>query len=675
MHAPTPISQVDAALLASLERAFAAHAGSAAAIDLPHLQKALGLRSEYLARRVLAAFDRDGNGTISYDEFLAGVRRMVFGTDREKLELAFAMHDDDGDGALSELDLTRMIAIALGESGIVASDRHSPEAMARALIRNADRDGDGRISLDELHAVMSTHPELLATMVRAEAAWIAPNEALLARLDRKAGRGRDERAGLGRWIGNHRALVVVTTLWVLGQLALFAASMANLATYPATDVTTQLGRAAAYVAAFDGALLLLPMSRRLLARIRSGIFGRLLPIDEAIELHRYLGHALFLWSTLHAAALVVAHAGGHPKAPFGLFLVQTLRGVTGLLLWVIFAVMWLFAWKAIRRTRRFELFYFTHLLYVVWLPLAIVHAPSFALWIGAPLAIFVLELVVRLRRRAVASRAELTALRSGVVRLTMPRPAGFAERAGDYVFLRIPSLAKHEWHPFTLSSAPESPALTVHVRSLGNWTAALRTLAESMEKRGAQGARESVPIFIDGPYGTPSRAIFESEVAILVGAGIGVTPFASILESIVRRRGSGARAPSHVSFFWLNRDPYSFEWFVELLREIEREAERGAGGSRIDMHLCMTDGRSDATAVGLEIARALMRAEGHGDLITGLGAHTHFGPPDWPTVLEAIVKAHAGKRVELFFCGPPGLGRKLEPLCHARGIGYHEEKF
>lgn len=39
--------------------------------------------------------------------------------------------------------------------------------------------------------------------------------------------------------------------------------------------------------------------------------------------------------------------------------------------------------------------------------------------------------------------------------------------------------------------------------------------------------------FVDGPYGTPTRQIFASEHAVLIGAGIGITPFASILQSIM----------------------------------------------------------------------------------------------------------------------------------------------
>ncbi len=51
----------------------------------------------------------------------------------------------------------------------------------------------------------------------------------------------------------------------------------------------------------------------------------------------------------------------------------------------------------------------------------------------------------------------------------------------------IPSLALTEWHPFTISSAPErADSLTLHVRSLGDWTTRLYTLAQERERILAQ---------------------------------------------------------------------------------------------------------------------------------------------------------------------------------------------
>ncbi len=40
-------------------------------------------------------------------------------------------------------------------------------------------------------------------------------------------------------------------------------------------------------------------------------------------------------------------------------------------------------------------------------------------------------------------------------------------------------------------------------------------------------------MYIEGPYGTPAHGMARNNHAILVAAGIGVTPFASILQSLL----------------------------------------------------------------------------------------------------------------------------------------------
>ena len=42
-------------------------------------------------------------------------------------------------------------------------------------------------------------------------------------------------------------------------------------------------------------------------------------------------------------------------------------------------------------------------------------------------------------------------------------------------------------------------------------------------------------VYIDGPFGAPTSQIFRAQHAVLVGTGIGVTPFASILQSIMHK--------------------------------------------------------------------------------------------------------------------------------------------
>jgi predicted ferric reductase len=44
-------------------------------------------------------------------------------------------------------------------------------------------------------------------------------------------------------------------------------------------------------------------------------------------------------------------------------------------------------------------------------------------------------------------------------------------KPGDYIGINLPQVALYEFHPFTISSAPEeSDYLRVHIQVVGNWT-------------------------------------------------------------------------------------------------------------------------------------------------------------------------------------------------------------
>ena len=666
MSPPHPPS-VDDDLLAALDRAFAHHAGADSRIDAAELQRALGLKGEYLARRVLARFDRDGDCTISRDEFMAGVRAVVFGGTREKLHFAFQLHDHDGDGAVTRGEVARMVAVSLAEAGVEGRGAHDPDRLADAVLRDADRDRDGRITFDEFESALRRRPELLRRMTRSEALWIAPSEDLLARLDARPSAAERLRRGL-RFLRNRWHVAAGFALWALANAALFAAALAPDPARPA-DLLMRLGRASGRCLDLNGALILLPVMRGLVTRLRASYAGRALPLDHALEFHKVAGHAMAALAVVHSGAFVAARAVGHRASPLAGFLFGRARGVTGLALLAVLGLMWVFALPFVRRTRRFELFYATHLLYGAWFALAAAHAPVFLLWAFAPLVGFAVELVLRRRRRGVATVAVAArALRSGVTRLDLRRPPGFTYSPGDYVFVRVPSVARFEWHPYTLSSAPERELLTLHARALGNWSAALR---ERVEARELDPDPDPLALTVDGPYGSPTAHLFDAEYAVMIGAGIGVTPFASVLESLVLRAREGRASKLRKGHFvWLNRDQFSFEWFADLLADLERE-DRGA---LLDLHLYMTDGRTGATSLGLELAREVSRDAGHGDIVTGLQTRTHLGAPDWSALLGDIAKQHAPARVDVFFCGPPGLAATLRRVCAKLGMTFRQER-
>jgi ABC-type multidrug transport system permease subunit len=63
----------------------------------------------------------------------------------------------------------------------------------------------------------------------------------------------------------------------------------------------------------------------------------------------------------------------------------------GVVLSIVFCIMFIFSMKFVRRGGHFELFYWTHLLYIAFFALLIIHTPNFWCWFIAPGVIFVFE--------------------------------------------------------------------------------------------------------------------------------------------------------------------------------------------------------------------------------------------------------------------------------------------
>jgi NADPH oxidase 2 len=132
----------------------------------------------------------------------------------------------------------------------------------------------------------------------------------------------------------------------------------------------------------------------------------------------------------------------------------------------------------------------------------------------------------------------------------------------------------------------------VHVRCVGDFTKALAKAVGCDFERKTTGSEviginspgekstsnpslyRALPrVYIDGPFGSASEDVFKFEIAVLVGAGIGVTPFASILKSVWYRLNYPKEKTRlrKVYFFWVCRDFGSLEWFRSLLMAIEAQ--------------------------------------------------------------------------------------------------------
>jgi len=97
-------------------------------------------------KKMVADIDKDGSGTIDFEEFLAMMTvKMSERDSREEIMKAFRLFDDDETGKISFKNLKR-VAKELGEN---MTDEELQE-----MIDEADRDGDGEVSEEEFYRIM-----------------------------------------------------------------------------------------------------------------------------------------------------------------------------------------------------------------------------------------------------------------------------------------------------------------------------------------------------------------------------------------------------------------------------------------------------------------------------------------------------------------------------------------
>lgn len=150
--------------------------------------------------------------------------------------------------------------------------------------------------------------------------------------------------------------------------------------------------------------------------------------------------------------------------------------------------------------------------------------PHIGYWIGPGAILLFLE---RSWRHFVCGfrpyRTRPDALADGITRLTIFSRNGsnWNYEAGQYVLVHIREISVFEWHPFTVSAC-HGNRLCLHIKAQekGSWTRKLLMKAQTCTSLG---------VCLDGPFGAPAQQFYNYDHSIVIGSGIGITPFSAIL--------------------------------------------------------------------------------------------------------------------------------------------------
>ncbi|KAJ7261404.1 NADPH oxidase [Mycena haematopus] len=416
-------------------------------------------------------------------------------------------------------------------------------------------------------------------------------------------------------------------------------------------ITFTIARAAALVLHVDVIFILLPVCRNFVSVMRRTPLGTVIPFDKNITLHKATAWAIFTGSLIHTLAHIVnlyrltmadnsATTTGQRVVFFitANFIIGPL--ITGWLMWGCLGVM--------PDRPPFCSFNTIGVFWRYWL-------------VGG--IIWIYERILR------EVRSRHVTYISKVVQIKKEKTT---TRAGQYIFINCPEISYFQWHPFTLTSAPEEDYISVHIRVEGDFTTAFAKAlgcdfggkGEKDKKGDVAGGKvigtntnppvnRTLPrVMVDGPFGTSSEEFLDYETVLLVGAGIGVTPFASILKNIWYRMNNFNHSKptrlSKVYFTWVIRDFGTAEWFHSLLHAIEEQDTQ----NRIEINIYLTAKikEDDMNNIIMSVPR---------NAITSLRAPTHFGRPNWDKIFSSIVEKHPESDVGVFFCGPAAIAKTL----------------
>ncbi|RWW37641.1 hypothetical protein BHE74_00057215 [Ensete ventricosum] len=165
-------------------------------------------------------------------------------------------------------------------------------------------------------------------------------------------------------------------------------------------------------------------------------------------------------------------------------------------------LMWATTFPRIRR-KMFELFFYTHQLYIAFLFFYMLHVGVSHICVILPgVYLFMVDRYLRfLQSRAKVRLVSARLLPSESMELNFAKSPGLAFEPLSVVFINVPGVSSLQWHPFTVSSSSnlEPERLSVIIKKEGSWTQKLYgTLSSPVPQ-------DRLDVSVEGPYAFVTR--------------------------------------------------------------------------------------------------------------------------------------------------------------------------
>lgn len=306
---------------------------------------------------------------------------------------------------------------------------------------------------------------------------------------------------------------------------------------------TPVARGAGNLINFNSAVILLVSARKFVSWLRNTPLNMVVPFDKAMPaFHMLVGRVFLAASVVHVGFHLPVYVVSKPWGPGYNGFTQLF--ITGSMLVALFAILFVTSVR-VNRSKRYELFWYSHAICAsLGFVLLMIHGLHYGVywtyrWAAGPMAIYIID---RLMRRVEQKEVRMEVSRDvGAIKgnsmLCLRLPRSFTYEPGQYAEIKVPAISSIQWHPFTIASAPHEQEMVFYIKKGGDWTANLHAMFASTDPT-------QVGIQVRGPYGSPAQHVGQYESVVLIGGGVGSTPFASVVKSAHNwMAASSARGP------------------------------------------------------------------------------------------------------------------------------------
>ncbi|GLT84667.1 hypothetical protein SLE2022_028840 [Rubroshorea leprosula] len=250
--------------------------------------------------------------------------------------------------------------------------------------------------------------------------------------------------------------------------------------------------------------------------------------EGSIKYHIWVGHMAMVLFTAHGFGYIITWIINNQLSELIQWQTTDVPNLPGEIALLGGLLLWIATLPRIRR-KAFELFFYTHNLYIIFVVFFFLHVGiNYAVIMLPGFYLFMIDRFLRfLQSQRKVRLVSARLLPCDTVELNFSKSPDLSYNPTSIMFVNVPGVSKLQWHPFTVTSSSklEPERISVAIKVEGTWSRKLYDLISSS-------SMDRVEAAIEGPYGPATTHFLSHDKLVMVSGGSGITPFISIIRDL-----------------------------------------------------------------------------------------------------------------------------------------------